>query len=92
MRPIASIIHIQSLSFKSTALSSLFFHIAECQGKDVEEYEKPTQYAYHALLDVDNVHFSLSEQKRENYECNADIRKKLISRCIQQMLRRKNMR
>ena len=35
-----------------------YSHIAECQGKDVEEYEKPTQYAYHALLDVDNVHFS----------------------------------
>ena len=32
-----------------------YFHIAECQGKDVEEYEKPTQYA---LLDVDSVHFS----------------------------------
>ena len=24
----------------------------------MEEYEKPIQYAYHALLDVDNVHFS----------------------------------
>ena len=24
----------------------------------MEEYEKPTQYAYHALLDVDSAHFS----------------------------------
>ena len=26
----------------------------------MEEYEKPTQYAYHALLDVDSAHFSRS--------------------------------
>ena len=30
----------------------------------MEEYEKPTQYAYHALLDVDSAHFFTGPKKQ----------------------------